>query len=79
MSRKIAVVTGASAGVGRAVVREFAKQGYDVGLVARGIDGLEGAKRDVEAQGRRAVAVRVDVADDRAVEAAAERIEAELG
>ena len=76
---KVAVVTGASAGVGRAVVREFAKQGYDVGLIARGVDGLEGAKREVEALGRRAVAVPTDVADHEAVERAAERIEAELG
>ncbi|MDQ6925422.1 MAG: SDR family oxidoreductase [Candidatus Eremiobacteraeota bacterium] len=76
---KVAVVTGASAGVGRAIVREYAKQGYDVGLIARGPDGLEAAKREVEQAGRRAVAVPVDVADAGAVEAAADRIERELG
>ena len=76
---KIAVVTGASAGVGRAVVRELAGRGYDVGLIARGTDGLAGARADVEAVGRRALAVPTDVADADAVERAAERIEAELG
>jgi NADP-dependent 3-hydroxy acid dehydrogenase YdfG len=76
---KVAVVTGASAGVGRAVVREFAQQGYDVGLIARGLDGLEAARREVESMGRRAVVAAADVADHDAVEGAAERIEAELG
>ena len=76
---KVVVVTGASAGVGRATVREFSKRGYDVGLVARGTEGLEAAKGEVEACGRRAVTVPTDVADADAVEAAAERIERELG
>ncbi|OKL40028.1 SDR family oxidoreductase [Pontibacter flavimaris] len=75
----VAVITGASAGLGRACAREFAKQGYDVGLLARGVEGLEGAKREVEQMGRRAVYVQVDVADAQAVEAAAARIEQELG
>ena len=51
--RKVAVVTGASAGVGRAVVRELALQGYDVGLIARGVDGLKAAQREVEEAGGR--------------------------
>jgi NADP-dependent 3-hydroxy acid dehydrogenase YdfG len=76
---KVAVVTGASAGVGRAVVREYARKGYDVGLIARGTEGLEAARREVEAAGRRALAVPTDVADAAAVERAAERIESELG
>jgi NAD(P)-dependent dehydrogenase (short-subunit alcohol dehydrogenase family) len=75
----VVVVTGASAGVGRATVRAFARQGADVGLIARGIDGLEGARREVEACGRRALVVPADVADPAQVEAAAERIERELG
>lgn len=75
----VAVITGASAGLGRACAREFAKHGYDVGLLARGKDGLEGAKREVEQVGRRAVYVQVDVADADAVEAAADKIEQELG
>lgn len=76
---KVVVVTGASAGVGRAVVQEFARQGYDVGLIARGEDGLAGAQRDVESHQQRAFAVSADVADAAAVEAAACRIEEELG
>lgn len=76
---KIAVVTGASAGVGRATVREFAKNGYDVGLIARGSEGLDAARQEVEALGRRALTVPTDVADAAAVEAAADRIESELG
>ncbi len=76
---KIVVVTGASAGVGRAAVRAFAERGYDVGLVARGLDGLEGARREVQAAGRRALAVPCDVADAAAVDAAAARVESELG
>ncbi len=77
--RRVVVVTGASAGVGRAAVRAFAADGADVGLLARGEDGLAGARREVEAMGRRAVAVVTDVADPARVEEAAERIESELG
>ena len=76
---KIAVVTGASAGVGRAVVREYARRGYDVALIARGHDGLRAAQAEVEGFGRRALVLPTDVADEAAVEAAAERVEAELG
>ena len=75
----VVVVTGASAGVGRATVREFAKQGAWLGLIARGHDGLEAARGEVEAMGGRAVIVPTDVADPDQVEAAAARIEAELG
>jgi NAD(P)-dependent dehydrogenase (short-subunit alcohol dehydrogenase family) len=83
-SRKIAeaevvVVTGASAGLGRAIVRLFASEGAHVGLLARGLDGLEGARRDVEALGGRAMVVPVDVADAGAIEDAAEKIEAAFG
>lgn len=76
---KVAVVTGASAGVGRACVRRFAKAGYDVGLIARGEDGLKAAVRDVESAGVRALAVPTDVADDAAVASAAGQIEKDLG
>src|SRR4051812_31268351 len=75
----VVVITGASAGVGRATVRAFAQQGADVGLLARGLDGLEGARREVEAAGGRALVVPVDVADAAQVEAAAEQVERELG
>src|SRR5438552_12432233 len=77
--KQVVVVTGASAGVGRAVVRAFARKGADVGLLARGIDGLEGARREVEAAGGRAVIAPTDVADAAAVNAAADRVERELG
>lgn len=75
----IAVVTGASAGVGRATVRAFARRGVDVGLIARGLEGLEAAQREVEISGQQALAVAADVADPDQVEAAAARIERELG
>jgi len=76
---EVVVVTGASAGVGRAVVRRFAREGVSVGLIARGVDGLEGARREVEAAGGRALVLPLDVADAAAVEQAAARVEAELG
>ena len=75
----IVVITGASAGVGRATARAFARDGWDVALLARGEAGLEAAAREVQALGRRALAIPVDVADPGAVEAAAARVEAELG
>jgi NAD(P)-dependent dehydrogenase (short-subunit alcohol dehydrogenase family) len=58
----VAVITGASARVGRAAVRAFARQGADVGLVARGSDGLEAARREVQAFGGRALVLPTDVA-----------------
>ncbi len=76
---KIVVVTGASSGVGRATVREFARRGADVALLARGTDGLEGASKEVEAEGRRALPIPTDVGRADQVEAAADRIERELG
>jgi NAD(P)-dependent dehydrogenase (short-subunit alcohol dehydrogenase family) len=76
---EVVVITGASAGVGRAAVREFAKHGAWVGLIARGADGLEGARREVEAQGGRALVLPVDVADPAQVEAAAQQVEERLG
>jgi NAD(P)-dependent dehydrogenase (short-subunit alcohol dehydrogenase family) len=77
--KQVVVITGASAGVGRATVRAFARRGADIGLVARGIDGLEGARRDVEAQGGHALVLPADVANADEIEAAAERVERELG
>jgi NAD(P)-dependent dehydrogenase (short-subunit alcohol dehydrogenase family) len=75
----VVVVTGGTAGIGRAVAREFAARGYDVAVLARGTDGLDAAVADVEQAGRRALAVPTDVADAAAVDAAARRVEAELG
>ena len=82
MSRKrgkVVVITGASAGVGRATAQRFAQDGASVALVARGEAGLEGARRDVEELGGRAIVCPTDVADPWAVDAAAARAEAELG
>jgi NAD(P)-dependent dehydrogenase (short-subunit alcohol dehydrogenase family) len=76
---RIAVVTGGSAGLGRAVVRELADRGWDVAVLARGQEGLDGAVADVRAAGRRALGVPTDVADRGQVEAAATRVEDELG
>ena len=79
MERGIAVVTGGSAGLGRAIVRELARRGWDVAILARGQDGLDGAVADVEAEGQRSLGVQTDVADREAVERAADRVETELG
>nr|WKN38568.1 SDR family oxidoreductase [Tunicatimonas sp. TK19036] len=76
---KVVVITGASAGVGRATVREFAKYGTKIGLLARGKEGLNGAQKDAEALGSQALAIPTDVADALQVEEAAQRIEQELG
>jgi NAD(P)-dependent dehydrogenase (short-subunit alcohol dehydrogenase family) len=75
----IVVITGASAGVGRATARRFARAGYDVALIARGLDGLEAAQREIEALGQRALVLPADVADAAAVEHAAEQTERTLG
>ncbi len=75
----VVVVTGASAGVGRATAIEFARRGADVALIARGRAGLEAAARDVEREGRRALVLPLDVADPEAVDDAAGRVEVELG
>lgn len=73
------VITGASAGVGRATARAFAARGASIGLLARGADGLAGAVDDVERLGGRALPVPTDVADAEAVEAAATAIEDRFG
>jgi len=73
------VITGASAGLGRATAREFGRHGARVGLLARGIDGLEAAKREIEDLGGSAVAIPTDVADAAAIEGAANIIEEQLG
>src|SRR5438270_5445830 len=78
-SPRVAVVTGASAGVGRATARAFGRAGDAVGLIARGRDGLEAARSEIEAAGGRALVLPVDVADAEAVEGAAERAEQSLG
>lgn len=76
---KVVVITGASAGVGRATARLFAAQGARIGLLARGQDGLRAAAAEVESAGNQALAVPTDVADADAVEAAAAAVESQLG
>ena len=77
--KRVVVVTGASAGVGRATVRAFAGEGAHVGLIARDTEGLHVAAREVEELGGKGLAAAADVADADQVEEAAARIENELG
>jgi NADP-dependent 3-hydroxy acid dehydrogenase YdfG len=79
MSREVVVITGASAGIGRATARLFGKKGAAVGLIARNPEALEAAKREIEASGGRALVLPVDVADAKAVEAAAAKVEKTFG
>lgn len=76
---KVVVITGASGGIGRAAVREFAKHGARLALIARGEEGLEAARREAAELGAIAIAIPTDVASPEEVEAAAERAESELG
>ena len=76
---QVVVITGASAGVGRAVAREYGLRGARVALLARGEEGLAGAAEDVRARGGVALPISVDVADVTAVREAARRVEDELG
>jgi len=79
MSGRVVVVTGASAGVGRAAAKAFGARGDRVALLARGEDGLLAAAEEVESAGGRALAVPTDVTQPKAVDRAAERTERELG
>lgn len=76
---QVVVVTGASAGVGRATVRAFAERGAHIGLIARGKDGLEAARCEVEELGGRALVLPLDVAEADKVELAAAEVEEKLG
>src|ERR1041384_323556 len=77
--QEVVVITGASAGVGRATVQEFARHGARIGMIARGRDGLEAAREEVEKAGGSALVLPVDVADSKQVEAAAEAVHKEFG
>jgi NAD(P)-dependent dehydrogenase (short-subunit alcohol dehydrogenase family) len=79
MAASVVVITGASAGVGRATARAFAEQGASVALIARGMDGLKAAAQEVHAAGGRALQIPADVADAEEVDAAASAIEEGLG
>ncbi|WP_437563184.1 SDR family oxidoreductase [Sorangium sp. So ce542] len=76
---RVVVITGASAGVGRAAARAFAAQGARIGLLARGADGLEAARREVEAAGGAALVLPADVADAEQIERAVDEVERVLG
>lgn len=75
----VVVVTGASAGLGRAIAHEFARKGAKLALLARNPEALEASRQECEAMGGTAISIPTDVSDAAAVEAAAERAEAELG
>lgn len=76
---RVVLVTGASGGVGRALVRALARKKCKIGMLARGKDGLEGAKREVEELGGAALALPTDVAKSEEIEAAAEAVERQFG
>src|SRR5215471_19286551 len=78
-SPEVVVVTGASAGIGRAVVCEFARHGAHLGLLARGQAGLDGARAEVVRLGGKALALPIDVAVADQVEAAAAQVEEQFG
>ena len=75
----VVVITGASAGIGRATARAFAARGARLGLIARNREALDAARAEVEARGGEAVVVVADVADAAAVEQAAQAVEDAFG
>jgi hypothetical protein len=79
VDKPVVVVTGASAGLGRAIAHAYAKKGARLGLIARNPEALDAARQECEQFGGQAITLPLDVADADAVEAAAERVEHELG
>lgn len=76
---QVVVITGATAGLGRAIARKFAKEGACIGLIARGDEGLEATKKEIEDMGVKAIIAKADVSNYEEIENAAEIIEKELG
>jgi len=79
MKNEVVLITGCSAGLGRAIAREFGRHGASVGLLARGVEGLKAAKDEIESMGGNAIVLPADVADSEAVENAAAKLETEFG
>jgi NAD(P)-dependent dehydrogenase (short-subunit alcohol dehydrogenase family) len=79
MKTEVVVITGASAGIGRATARLFGKRGAKIGLIARGVEGLEAARREIEELGGQAIVLPLDVSDHDAIEAAAAKVEETFG
>lgn len=79
MAENVVVITGASAGIGRATAREFARHGWRVALLARSEEGLQGACQEIAAAGGQALPIAMDIADVLQVEAAAAQVEREWG
>jgi NAD(P)-dependent dehydrogenase (short-subunit alcohol dehydrogenase family) len=78
-SEKVIVITGATAGVGRAVARAFGRLGASIGLIARDPGRLDTTKAEIERLGGRAIALQTDVSDARQIEEAAAKVEREFG
>ena len=76
---EVVVITGASGGIGRATVRRFAREGARIGLIARGREGLEAARREVEEIGGEALMLPLDVSEPKALESAADTVEDAFG
>jgi NAD(P)-dependent dehydrogenase (short-subunit alcohol dehydrogenase family) len=76
---EVVVITGASAGVGRATAREFGRHGASIGLIARGTERLDATRKEIESLGGRALVLPCDVADPEQVEKSAAAVEAEFG
>jgi NAD(P)-dependent dehydrogenase (short-subunit alcohol dehydrogenase family) len=73
------VITGGTSGVGRATAKAFAQRGHPVAVLARGAESLEATRAELEQQGVSALGLSVDVTDHKALDAAADQVEAELG
>jgi len=77
--QSVVVITGASSGVGRAVAREYGRRGARVGLIARGVEGLEAAAKEIRDAGGEALVLPLDVADAAAMDRAADAVVAQWG
>jgi NAD(P)-dependent dehydrogenase (short-subunit alcohol dehydrogenase family) len=79
LNDKVAAVLGVGPGLGAAIARRFAREGFAAALMARNEDGLSGIRQEIEDQGAKALTVSADATDPASVEAAFERVHAELG